>query len=111
MSSLLIYATALGAAAAMVIGWFAARPRREPGHGRDSGLRVVARARAGVGRTLVLVEVDGRRLLLGSTKEEWCALADLGSARPFESDDFLEGIEEELLRASEPSRHRRRLRS
>ncbi len=105
MNELLIYATALGAAAALLVGWFALRPRR--GHGHDPALRVVARTGVGVGRTLVLVEVDGRRLLLGSTKEEWCALVDLGSAEPIPSDDFFEGIEEELLRASGSTRHRR----
>ena len=105
MTELLIYATALGAAAAVLVGWFALRPRRE--HGHDPALRVVARTRVGTGRTLVLVEVDGRRLLLGSTKEEWCALVDLGTAEPIPSDDFFEGIEEELLRASGSTRHRR----
>jgi flagellar biogenesis protein FliO len=105
MSSLLIYATAVSAAAALLAGWFALRPRRESGH--DAALRVVARTRVGVGRTLVLVEVDGRRLLLGSTKEEWCALVDLGSAGRVPSDDFFRGIEEELLRASGSTRHRR----
>jgi flagellar biogenesis protein FliO len=111
MTELLIYATALGAAGALLAGWFAFRPRRESGQGQDPSLRVVARTRVGTGRTLVLVEVDGRRLLLGSTKEEWCALVDLGTAEPIPSDDFFEGIEEELLRASGSTRTRRRLRS
>ncbi len=111
MRELLISATARGAAAALLVGWFALRPRRESGHDNDPALRVVARTRVGVGRTLVLVEVDGRRLLLGSTKEEWCALVDLGSAEPIPSDDFFEGIEEELLRASGSTRPRRGLRS
>jgi flagellar biogenesis protein FliO len=109
MSSLVIYATAAGAALALLIGWLALRPRSE--HSSSAGLRVVTRTRVGVGRALVLVEVDGRRLLLGSTREEWSALADLGRARPIESDDVFEGIEEELLRASESARHRRWMRS
>ncbi len=91
MSSLVIYATAAAVAAALLIGWFALRPRARRENGE--GLRVVTRTRVGVGRALVLVEVDGRR------------------ARPAESDDVFEGIEEELLRASESARHRRWMRS
>ena len=109
MSTLVIYATAAAVAAALLIGWFALRPRERRENGE--GLRVVTRTRVGAGRALVLVEVDGRRLLLGSTQEEWSALADLGRARPSESDDVFEGIEEELLRASESARHRRWMRS
>ena len=109
MSPNLVTAIAAFAAAAVLFGWFAFRPRRRVGPGDE--LRVVTRTRVGVGRTLVLVEVDGRRLLLGSTRDQWCALADLGTARSTDPDDVFEGIEEELLRASEAGRIRRRLRS
>ena len=111
MNGYLIYATAICAGAAVLFGWYAFRPRSRDGKD-DDGLRVVTRTRVGVGRTLVLVEVAGRRLLLGSTRRQWCALADLGSARPNDPDDVFQGIEDELLRASESAaRHRRRPRS
>jgi len=112
MNGYLIYATAICAAAAILFGWYALRPHSRGGRTDEDGLRVVTRTRVGVGRTLVLVEVAGRRLLLGSTRRQWCALADLGSARADDPDDVFQGIEDELLRASESAaRHRRRPRS
>ena len=112
MNGYLIYATAISAAAAVLFGWYALRPHSRGERPDEDGLRVVTRTRVGVGRTLVLVEVAGRRLLLGSTRRQWCALADLGSARAHDSDDVFQGIEEELLRASESAaRNRRRPRS
>jgi len=70
-------------------------------------VRVVGVTRVGRGQSLVLVEIGGRRILLGSTREQWCALADLGvtpapgDANPFGS------IEAELARAIRASRDRR----
>jgi flagellar biogenesis protein FliO len=112
MNGYLIYATAVCAATAVLFGWIAFRPRTRGGRSDEDGLRVVTRTRVGVGRTLVLVEVAGRRLLLGSTRRQWCALADLGSANPEDPDHVFQEIEDELLRASESAaRHRRRPRS
>lgn len=103
-----IYATAFAVSAAVVFGALRilGRPKGSAGVD-DQGLRIVTRTRVGVGRSLVLVEVQGRRLLLGSTREQWCALADLGRARSSEADDAFAEIEAELTRASESARHRR----
>jgi hypothetical protein len=118
MSMPWIYATAFAASAAVLYGAIrvlAARPKGSPEAGADSdvaSLRVVTRTRVGIGRTLVLVEVDGRRLLLGSTKEQWSALADLGRTRASQSEgEIYEGIEDELLRASVSAARHRRMRS
>ena len=71
-------------------------------------LAVLARKRVGVGRTLVVVDVEGRRLLLGSTKGAWTALADLGRAAPTpQGPEAADAIEAELNRALNASRFRR----
>lgn len=111
MSMSWIDATAFAVSAAVLYGAIRvlmSRPKGSP-NPDDAELRVVTRTRVGIGRTLVLVEVDGRRLLLGSTKEQWSALADLGRTQASDSgeDPFGATIEEELLRASESARHRR----
>lgn len=118
MSMPWIYATAFAVSAAVLYGAtrvLTARPKGspEPGAAEDeASLRVVTRTRVGIGRTLVLVEVDGRRLLLGSTKDQWSALADLGSAHAPQSEEAIyDGIEQELLRASESAARHRRMRS
>jgi hypothetical protein len=76
-------------------------------------LAVLARTRVGHGRTLVVVEVEGRRLLLGSTHGSWTALADLGRALPPKDPDAGAGdaIEAELNRALNSTRFRRGGRS
>jgi flagellar biogenesis protein FliO len=108
MNTIVIYGAALAAAAAVLFGAYRCFASRTPdGFASGSSLRVVTRTRVGVGRSLVLVEVEGRRLLLGSTREQWSALADLGAARQGMEPDALDGIEEELLRASEATRSRR----
>jgi hypothetical protein len=61
----------------------------------------------GIGRSLVIVNVDGRRLLLGSTRQQWTALADLGAAREPGAAGVGDAIEIELVRAMEASRLRR----
>lgn len=70
-------------------------------------VQVLSRTRVGIGRTLVVVEVEGRRLLLGSTREQWCALADLGSTGARASEEILGGIDAELARAIQATRYRR----
>ena len=77
-------------------------------------LAVLARTRVGHGRTLVVVEVEGRRLLLGSTHGCWTALADLGRAAPQKDASAAEpgdAIEAELNRALNATRFRRGGRS
>jgi hypothetical protein len=70
-------------------------------------IHILSRTRVGRGQSLVLVEIEGRRLLLGSTSAQWCALADLGSA-PLPADDNPFGpIDAELARAVRASRDRR----
>lgn len=113
MSTLLVYGIAISAAAAVLYGAFRCFGPRSSGVTLPGEiapeLRILTRTRVGVGRTLVLIEVDGRRLLLGSTREQWSALADLGGVRA-PGREF-DGIEEELLRASESARLRRGMRS
>lgn len=70
-------------------------------------VRVVGVTRVGRGQSLVLVEIGGRRLLLGSTRAQWSALADLGvTPAPGDSNPF-GPIEAELARAMRASRDRR----
>lgn len=111
MSMTWIYVTAFAVSAAVLYGAsrvLARRPKGSPDVEDAAPLQVVSRTRVGIGRTLVLVEVDGRRLLLGSTKEHWAALADLGKAPgAMTEEDVYEEIEGELLRASNAARNRR----
>jgi flagellar biogenesis protein FliO len=70
-------------------------------------VRVVGVTRVGRGQSLVLVEIAGRRLLLGSTRAQWCALADLGvTPAPADANPF-GPIEAELARAMRASRDRK----
>ncbi len=107
MSPTWIYAIAFAVSAALVFGVIRVLSRPKGSPEVEGGLRVVTRTRVGVGRTLVLVEVEGRRLLLGSTREQWSALADLGRASASSEETALASIEDELFRASESARHRR----
>jgi len=74
-------------------------------------LLVLERKRVGLGRTLVIVEAEGRRLLLGSTQQTWTALADLGPAEGVRSGEPGDLIDEELDRALSSRRFRRGGRS
>jgi flagellar biogenesis protein FliO len=110
---LVVYGTAIAVAALVLYGAARAFWRR-PGSAQDPAygppppdLQVVGRTRVGIGRSLVIVDVEGRRLLLGSTREQWTALADLGAARVGSPDDPAGTIELELARAIEASRQRR----
>jgi len=111
--SLLVYGTATAVAVLTLAGAARALWRRAHGDGASSfapppsDLQVVGRTRVGVGRSLVIVDVDGRRLLLGSTRQQWTALADLGAARPRDVSEPQDAIEAELARALEATRRRR----
>ena len=112
------YAVAVAVVFAAFYGITCAIARREPhedqgmerglGSGRNPEIHVLARARMGRGVSLVLVEVEGRRLLLGSTRSEWSALADLGAVRPEDEDpNPFDPIDAELNRAIQSVRSRR----
>ena len=112
MNSIFVTGTAVAVAAALLFG--AARwlwRRSSTGGPRfgmpDPDVQVLSRTRVGIGRTLVIVEVEGRRLLLGSTRAQWCALADLGTAKSHSDEEALEGIDAELARAVQATRYRR----
>ena len=109
----LVYATSLSVGGLVLYGavrWFWRRPAAaeiDAAYGPPPPeVLVLGRTRVGIGRSLMIVEVEGRRLLLGSTTQQWTALADLGAAhlRGGEIDD---SIDAELARAVEASRQRR----
>ena len=57
--------------------------------------------------SLVLVRFEGRRILLGVTRGQWTALADLGRGAMPQSQDPLSSIDAELNRALNADRLRR----
>ncbi len=111
--AIFVYATSFAVAAFVLYGavryfW------RRPSAGSEASfgppppeVLVLGRTRVCVGRSLLIVEVEGRRLLLGSTAHHWTSLADLGAARQRHADDSRGIIDAELSRAVEASRHRR----
>lgn len=111
--AIFVYATAFAVAAFVLYGavhYFWRRPSTgtEASFGSPAPeVLVLGRTRVGVGRSLLIVEVEGRRLLLGSTAHHWTSLADLGAARHHDAGDAHGAIEAELSRAVEASRHRR----
>jgi flagellar biogenesis protein FliO len=112
-SSWLVYGTSAAVAALVLFGALRAFWRR-PGSPADPqfgdpppDVQVIGRTRVGIGRSLLVVDVDGRRLLLGSTPHQWTALADLGTARRGASGAMDDAIEIELARAMDASRQRR----
>jgi hypothetical protein len=121
MNAALVYGIAAGVAAATLFGairLFGRRPSAAEGTeaDADSGapgphLQVLTRKRVGFGRSLVIVEADGRLLLLGSTRDQWTALADLGRAKHRKAGDVTDPIDAELDRALNASRFRRGGRS
>ena len=108
-----VYATSLSVAALVFYGavrYFWRRPtvENESSFGAPPPeVLVLGRTRIGVGRSLLIVEVEGRRLLLGSTTHHWTPIADLGVARDRDHDGSADSIEAELSRAVEASRQRR----
>lgn len=112
MSTTLIYAIAVAVGAVTLVGVtriFGRRGDREEDIPTDTPpeIRVLTRTRMGRGRTLVVIEVEGRRLLLGSTREQWCALADLGAASLVTDEDPFAPFDAELARAMHASRYRK----
>jgi flagellar biogenesis protein FliO len=112
MTPTLIYAVAIAVGAITLVGAtrvFSRRGERpvEGSPGVPPEIRVLTRARMGRGRNLVVIEVEGRRLLLGSTREQWCALADLGAASLRTEEDPFAPFDAELARAMQATRHRR----
>ena len=112
MNSTLVYVIATAVAAVTLYGIGRVFSRRAAGED-DAALepppeiRVLTRARIGRGRNLVVVEVEGRRLLLGSTHKEWTALADLGTASGKQGDDPFAPFDAELARAMHATRYRK----
>lgn len=114
MSATFTYAVALAVAFAVMYGIARALNRRMPeeedvSFGPPAEIRVISRATLGRGRNLVIVEVEGRRLLLGSTRSEWTALADLGRTHSDASQthDPFAPLDAELARAIQSTRSRR----
>jgi hypothetical protein len=117
--AILVYATSLAVAGLVLYGavrYFWRRPAPgapidpayDPAFGPPPPEAVVlGRTRIGVGRSLLIVEVEGRRLLLGSTPQHWSALADLGTAHRRAGLEQPDSIDAELARAVEASRQRR----
>jgi len=108
MNTTWVYGIAALAAAATIYGAFRLFGQRAAGVSgtEEGGLEVLSRTAVGPGGSLVLVRFEGRRILLGVTRGQWTALADLGStpSRPGES---LSAIDAELHRAVEADRLRR----
>jgi flagellar biogenesis protein FliO len=116
MSASFIYAIAAIAAAATLFGAirFFGRRADEEGDGEPfvepPQLQVLSRTPIGMGRSLVLVQFEGRRILLGLTRGQWTALADLGrTAHP--GQEPASTIDAELNRALNADRLRRGRRS
>lgn len=115
MNPTFAYAVAVGIAAATLYGVARTLGRREAeseevAFGPPCEIQVISRTQLGRGRTLVVVEVEGKRLLLGSTSSEWTALADLGSSvgtTVAVSNDPFGPIDAELARAIQASRSKR----
>jgi len=113
VSPVLAYSVAGAVAAATLYGairlfgrWYAAGEWTEADAGAPT-LTVLARKRVQMGRSLVIVEAEGRRLLLGSTYGSWTALADLGPGGARPSGEAGDLIERELNRALGTNRFRR----
>ena len=114
MSSTFLYAISAAVAAVTIYGLARAfgPERREGGEDPEEEapapeIRVLSRERVSRGSTLVIVEVEGRRLLLGSTRSQWCALADLGTAPAKGEADLFAPFDAELARAMTATRYRR----
>jgi len=116
MNASFIYAIAAIAAAATLFGAirFFGRRAGEEGDGEPfvepPQIQVLSRTPIGMGRSLVLVQFEGRRILLGLTRGQWTALADLGrTAHP--GQEPASTIDAELNRALNADRLRRGRRS
>jgi flagellar biogenesis protein FliO len=111
MNTAWIYAIAALAAAATLFGairFFGQRASgaTEEADADEGHLEVLSRTSVGFGGSLVLVRFEGRRILLGVTRGQWTALADLGRTATSGTGD-LSVIDAELNRALEADRLRR----
>ena len=116
MNSFFVYVIAALAAASTIYGAIRFFGRLAVPRGaeevalEENELEVLSRTRVGFGRSLVLVRFEGRRILLGVTRGQWTALADLGSS-PRSHQNPGSTIEAELNRAMIADRFRRRRRN
>jgi len=109
MSTAWIYAIAALAAAATLFGavrFFGQRASGAAEEPDEGHLEILSRTSVGFGGSLVLVRFEGRRILLGVTRGQWTALADLGRTATSGTGD-LSVIDAELNRALEADRLRR----
>ena len=108
MSPSWIYTIAAVAAGATIYGavrFFGQRASAAAENGEEPKLEVLSRTPVGFGGSLVLVRFEGRRILLGVTRGQWTALADLG--RSSSEAGAVSVIDAELNRALEADRLRR----
>ena len=115
MNASFVYAIAALAAVSTLYGairLFSRRPEGADPESRDSEdstesrLTVLSRTQVGFGGSLVLVQFEGRRILLGVTRGQWTALADLGRSAS-QSQGSISAIDAELNRAITADRLRR----
>ena len=109
MNAGFVYAVAAVAAAMTLYGAIRFFGRRANGAGEpeESRLEVLSRTPMGFGGSLVLVRFEGRRILLGVSRGQWVALADLGRSASRQNQDSLSSIDAELNRALNADRLRR----
>lgn len=106
MSAAVAYGIAIAVAAATLYGVtrFFGRERMVTTDEDTPDLRVISRLGFGRGRELVIVDIDGRRILLGAARGQWTALADLGARRRATLDEGMSAFEAEITRAMNPKR-------
>jgi flagellar biogenesis protein FliO len=111
MNAGFVYGIAALAAGCTLYGAIRFFGKRAPVEDPEAGgrLEVLSRTPIGFMGSLVLVRFEGRRILLGVTRGQWTALADLGrSASPSAtSQDAFASIDQELNRALNADRLRR----
>ncbi len=105
-----VYAIAALAAASTLYGairFFGQRARGAEAEPDESHLEILSRTPVAFGGSLVLVRFENRRILLGVTRGQWTALADLGRESSASNPGDLSAIDAELNRAVEADRIRR----
>src|SRR5262245_19963910 len=109
MNASFVYGVAAIAAGRTLYGAvrFLGRRERTPSEMEEARLEVLSRTPIGFLGSLVLVRFEGRRLLLGVTRGQWTALADLGRARATTNQESIDSIDAELSRALNADRLRR----
>jgi flagellar biogenesis protein FliO len=110
MNAPVVYAIAALAAASTLYGairFFGQRARGTDAVPDEPQLEVLSRTPVAFGGSLVLVRFEGRRILLGVTRGQWTALADLGRASSAPNPETNSVIDAELNRALQADRLRR----